>query len=57
MWRRRTSVLIIITLYRNWGYMYVKEENLSVNDNYIIKELRLHLCEGGNLNVNDNYII
>jgi hypothetical protein len=36
MWRRGTSMLMIITLYRNWGYIYVKEEKLSVNDNYII---------------------
>jgi hypothetical protein len=57
MWRWKTSVLVMIILYRNRGYIYVKEENLSVNDKYIIMERRLHLCEGGNLSVNDDYII
>jgi hypothetical protein len=57
MWRRRTSVLMIITLYRNWGYIYVKEGTSVLIIITLYRNWGYMYVKEENLSVNDNYII
>jgi hypothetical protein len=57
MWRRRTSVLMIITLYRNWGYIYVKEGTSMLMIITLYRNGGYMYVKEENLIVNNNYII